>query len=231
MVGPFSKYGPEVAEACLAAGCHYTDTTGEQDWVLDAKTRWGEKFAAKGLLLSPGIAQMYTTGEIAANICLETPGIDTLDILVLVEGLSDLRLDPDDLRDPAGQVVLSRAEQIRRMGAEHPFRRQRSRPARPRFGDALGRHLASRLVQGRSESRQLQGARRRLRARGHGRVRRDAKDVRGADQAAASRPAAGGARQYRGFDSGRDAAARESARQHFARTRSTARARWRASIA
>jgi hypothetical protein len=77
MVGPFSKYGPEVAEACLAAGCHYTDTTGEQDWVLDAKTRWGQKFAAKGLLLSPGIAQMYTTGEIAANICLETPGVDT----------------------------------------------------------------------------------------------------------------------------------------------------------
>jgi short subunit dehydrogenase-like uncharacterized protein len=57
MVGPFSKYGPEVAEACLAAGCHYTDTTGEQDWVLDAKTRWGEKFSAKGLLLSPGIEQ------------------------------------------------------------------------------------------------------------------------------------------------------------------------------
>ncbi len=86
MVGPFSKYGPEVAEACLAAGCHYTDTTGEQDWVLDAKTRWGDKFAAKGLLLSPGVAQMYTTGEIAANICLETRGVDTLDILVLWKG-------------------------------------------------------------------------------------------------------------------------------------------------
>src|SRR5208337_1992605 len=86
MVGPFSKYGPEVAEACLAAGCHCTDTTGEQDWVLDAKTRFGAKFAEKGLLLSPGVAQMYTTGEIAANICLETPGLDTLDILVLWKG-------------------------------------------------------------------------------------------------------------------------------------------------
>jgi len=86
MVGPFSKYGPEVAEACLAAGCHYTDTTGEQDWVLDAKTRFGAKFAENGLLLSPGVAQMYTTGEIAANICLETPGLDTLDILVLWKG-------------------------------------------------------------------------------------------------------------------------------------------------
>ena len=86
MVGPFIKYGPEVVEACLAAGCHYSDTTGEQDWVLLAQERWGEKFAAKGLLLAPNIAQMYTTGEIAANICLETPGLDTLDILVLWKG-------------------------------------------------------------------------------------------------------------------------------------------------
>src|SRR4051812_28359863 len=86
MVGPFIKYGPEVVESCLAAGCHYTDTTGEQDWVLLAQERWGTKFAAKGLLLAPNVAQMYTTGEIAANICLETPGLDTLDILVLWRG-------------------------------------------------------------------------------------------------------------------------------------------------
>jgi hypothetical protein len=86
MVGPFSKYGFEVAEACLAAGCHYIDTTGEQDWVLDAKTRFGAKFAERALLLSPGVAQMYTTGEIAAQICLEIPGVDTLDILVLWKG-------------------------------------------------------------------------------------------------------------------------------------------------
>src|ERR1700754_1368442 len=86
MVGPFIKYGPEVVEACLATGCHYTDTTGEQDWVLLAQERWGTKFAAKGLVVAPGIAQMYTTGEIAANICLETPGLDTLDVLVLWKG-------------------------------------------------------------------------------------------------------------------------------------------------
>jgi len=86
MVGPFIKHGPEVVEAALAAGCHYTDTTGEQDWVMSAQHNWGARFAEKGLLLSPGVAQMYTTGEIAANICLETPGLDTLDILVLWKG-------------------------------------------------------------------------------------------------------------------------------------------------
>ena len=43
--------------------------------------------AGKGLLLAPGVAQMYTTGEIAAQLCLETPGLDTLDILVFWKGI------------------------------------------------------------------------------------------------------------------------------------------------
>ncbi|MHB8691278.1 MAG: DUF5938 domain-containing protein [Solirubrobacteraceae bacterium] len=85
-VGPFALYGAEVVEACLAAGVHYTDTNGEQDWMMRCDSGYGASFAAEGLLLAPGIAQMYTTGEIAANICLETPGLDTLDIAVFWKG-------------------------------------------------------------------------------------------------------------------------------------------------
>jgi short subunit dehydrogenase-like uncharacterized protein len=85
-VGPFAKFGPEVVEACLAAKCHYTDTTGEQDWLITLEQEYGARFAAAGLLLSPGLAQMYTTGEIAAQLCLETPGLDTLDIAVFWGG-------------------------------------------------------------------------------------------------------------------------------------------------
>ena len=86
MVGPFMKLGDEAVEACLNVGAHYTDTNGEQNWMMHAEEKWGAKFAATNLLLAPGIAQMYTTGEIAANLCLETPGLDTLDILVLWKG-------------------------------------------------------------------------------------------------------------------------------------------------
>jgi short subunit dehydrogenase-like uncharacterized protein len=86
-VGPFAQYGHEVVQACLAAGCHYTDTTGEQDWIIECDQTYGPDMAAQGLLLSPGIAQMYTTGEIAANICLEYPGLDTLDIIVFWKGV------------------------------------------------------------------------------------------------------------------------------------------------
>ncbi|MGE8278823.1 MAG: DUF5938 domain-containing protein [Stenotrophomonas sp.] len=85
-VGPFSRYGEDVVAACLAAGCHYADTTGEQDWLIHLDAQWGARFAAAGLLLSPGIAHMYTTGEIAAQLCLETPGLDTLDIAVFWGG-------------------------------------------------------------------------------------------------------------------------------------------------
>ena len=85
-VGPFAKFGHEVVQACLAAKCHYTDTTGEQDWLITLEQEYGAKFAAAGLLLSPGLAQMYTTGEIAAQLCLEAPGLDTLDIAVFWGG-------------------------------------------------------------------------------------------------------------------------------------------------
>jgi len=85
-VGPFSVYGPEVVEACLAAGTHYLDTTGEQDWMITCDEKYGGDFARAGLLLAPGIAQMYTTGEIAAELCLEKPGLDTLDIAVFWGG-------------------------------------------------------------------------------------------------------------------------------------------------
>src|SRR5215467_1132920 len=86
-VGPFAQYGSEVVEACLAAGCHYLDTTGEQDWLIQAEAGYGRRMAEAGLLLAPGVAQMYTTGEIAAQLCLEEPGLDTLDILVFWKGL------------------------------------------------------------------------------------------------------------------------------------------------
>jgi NAD(P)-dependent dehydrogenase (short-subunit alcohol dehydrogenase family) len=85
-VGPFAKFGHEVVQACLASGCHYTDTTGEQDWLITLDQEYGAPFAKAGLLLSPGLAQMYTTGEIAAQLCLETPGLDTLDIAVFWGG-------------------------------------------------------------------------------------------------------------------------------------------------
>lgn len=85
-VGPFASYGDEVVQAALRAGCHYLDTTGEQNWVMAAKDQYSESFAAQGLLLAPSTAYMHTVSDIAANIVLETAGIDSLEILCLFSG-------------------------------------------------------------------------------------------------------------------------------------------------
>ena len=136
---------------------------------------------------SPGIAQMYTTGEIAANICLETPGLDTLDILVLWKGFPTYASTQTIFAILQAKWYYLEQNKFVEWPQNTHFDVNVPGQHAACAGDALGRHLASRLVQGRSEGRQLQGARRRLRARSDGRLRRDAENVRGADQAAAAR--------------------------------------------
>jgi hypothetical protein len=87
MVGPFITYGPDCAEAALNAGCHYLDTTGEQDWCMVADERFGARYADRGLLISPSCAHQFTTSDIAAHLCLETTGVDSLDIISIWGGM------------------------------------------------------------------------------------------------------------------------------------------------
>ena len=79
-VGPFPRFGMTVVEAALNAGCHYLDTTGEQEFLLQVDNRFGEAYAEANLVCSPATAYMFTVSDIAARICLETPGIDSLNI-------------------------------------------------------------------------------------------------------------------------------------------------------
>jgi len=86
MVGPFIKYGPEVVEACLAAGCHYTDTTGEQDWVLLAQGAVGDKIRGQRIAARAQRRADVHNGEIAANICSKRPVSIRSTSLVLWKG-------------------------------------------------------------------------------------------------------------------------------------------------
>jgi len=85
-VGPFSNFGMVGIEAALKAGCHYLDTSGEQAYLRAARDKFGELFRQAGLLLSPSNAYMYSMSEIAAEIALETPGIDALETAALCRG-------------------------------------------------------------------------------------------------------------------------------------------------
>ncbi len=83
--GPFMQLGWPIVEAALQSGCHYLDTTGEQDWTAAIQKKYGQAFAEKGLLLCPACSYMWSAGAIAAEVVLETDGVDSLDILYQIE--------------------------------------------------------------------------------------------------------------------------------------------------
>ena len=85
-VGPFINFGLVGVEAALKAGCHHLDTTGEQLYVRQVREQFGELFRQAGLLVSPSLSYMYTNAEIAAELALETQGIDALETATLCRG-------------------------------------------------------------------------------------------------------------------------------------------------
>ena len=87
-VGPFIRYCSVVAEAALASGVHYLDTTGEQPSMLELQARFSKDYAKAGLALVPSLAYMYAVSEISARVCLEiAPGVDTLAMHALGEAV------------------------------------------------------------------------------------------------------------------------------------------------
>lgn len=85
-IGPFINYGLIGVEAALRAGCHYVDTTGEQNYVLEAREKFGKSYAEAGLLLAPSVSYMFALSEIAAELALEVPGIDALETASISRG-------------------------------------------------------------------------------------------------------------------------------------------------
>lgn len=83
--GPFMQLGWPIVETALECNCHYLDTTGEQDWSLAIKEKYGKAFEEKGLLLSPANSYMWAAGSLAAEVVLETEGVDTLDIVYQID--------------------------------------------------------------------------------------------------------------------------------------------------
>ncbi|PLW67872.1 saccharopine dehydrogenase family protein [Pseudohalioglobus lutimaris] len=85
VAGPFMQMAWPVVETALECGCHYTDTTGEQDWSRAIAEQYGQAFADKGLLLAPATSYMWSAGALAAEIVLENKGVDSLDIIYQID--------------------------------------------------------------------------------------------------------------------------------------------------
>ena len=85
VAGPFMQIAWPVVEAALQASCHYLDTTGEQDWTLAIRKKYGQAFADKGLLLNPANSYMWAAGALAAEVVLENDGVDSLDLVYQID--------------------------------------------------------------------------------------------------------------------------------------------------
>ncbi len=85
VAGPFMQVAWPVVEAALAANCHYLDTTGEQDWVIAIAEKFGQAFADRNLLLCPANSYMWAAGALAAEVVLETAGVDSIDLLYQID--------------------------------------------------------------------------------------------------------------------------------------------------
>ncbi len=84
--GPFGLLGVPVVEAALDAGCHYLDTTGEQDFMLDVRRRFGERAERAERVVVNGNSWYFALGSSAAELCLAEGGIDSLTLVYAPRG-------------------------------------------------------------------------------------------------------------------------------------------------
>jgi short subunit dehydrogenase-like uncharacterized protein len=66
--GPFGASGDALIAAATAAGTHYLDTTGEQDWIRRVFEVHDDALRIAGIAAVPGMAFSHTPGDLLANL-------------------------------------------------------------------------------------------------------------------------------------------------------------------
>jgi short subunit dehydrogenase-like uncharacterized protein len=66
--GPFVRTGDPVLRAAIAAGVHYLDTTGEQDWIRRTFEVHDAALRGAGVAAVPGAAFDYLPGDLLAHL-------------------------------------------------------------------------------------------------------------------------------------------------------------------
>jgi short subunit dehydrogenase-like uncharacterized protein len=65
--GPFSELGVPVVEACVGAGAHYLDTTGEQRFMKRIHDLYDDRARRAGVTVANAMAFEYALGDLAAG--------------------------------------------------------------------------------------------------------------------------------------------------------------------
>lgn len=91
--GPFTQLGEPVVRACLAAGAHYLDTTGEQDFIREVHSRYHDAALDAAVSVVPAAAFEYALGDCAAALGgagMTTP-LRSLDVIYAWRGTASSR--------------------------------------------------------------------------------------------------------------------------------------------
>ncbi len=73
-VGPFVKWGRPAAEAAIAAGAHYIDSTGEPPFIREVFERYGPRAAAAGTGMVTAFGYDWVPGNLAGALALRDAG-------------------------------------------------------------------------------------------------------------------------------------------------------------
>ena len=84
-VGPFTELGPPVLEACLDAGVHYLDSTGEQPWMARVYDDYDARAKDAGIVACPAMAFEVAVADCAA--AMAAAALDTVDEVSVVYAL------------------------------------------------------------------------------------------------------------------------------------------------
>jgi short subunit dehydrogenase-like uncharacterized protein len=120
-VGPYARYGRELAEACADAGTHYADLTGETLFVRDCIDRLHDRAAASGARIVHACGFDSVPSDLGALLCAEAAErdgagelTDTSMVVLSMRGgvsggtLDSLRGTVDDLKRDRSAVALLR---------------------------------------------------------------------------------------------------------------------------
>ena len=90
--GPFTLYGEPVLEAAVDTATHYLDTTGEQDFIHLALSKYGPEADRGGSAVIPGMGFDYVPGDMIASLTAQGLGeLDSLSLNYAVAGFSATR--------------------------------------------------------------------------------------------------------------------------------------------
>ncbi len=73
-VGPFVKWGGPAAEAAIAAGAHYLDSTGEPPFIRDVFERYGPRAESAGIGMLTAFGYDWVPGNLAGALALRAGG-------------------------------------------------------------------------------------------------------------------------------------------------------------